>query len=122
MYSRSFEPLDKASLRIYAGCSATYIIILIYVAASRLWPEVTGMIVRCPLHELTGLECPSCGLTRAVHALLDLDFARAARLNILAFPVAVLAVAFPLVCISDLLCGTRILPLTFKGKQFLKRA
>ncbi len=80
------------------------------------------MIVRCPLHELTGLECPSCGLTRAVHALLDLDFARAARLNILAFPVAVLAVAFPLVCISDLLCGTRILPLTFKGKQFLKRA
>lgn len=72
------------------------------------------MIVRCPLHEFTGLECPSCGLTRTMHALLDLDFSRAARHNLLVFPAAALALAYPLVCVSDLLCGTRILPRIFK--------
>lgn len=31
-----------------------------------LWP-------RCPFHVLTGLECPGCGSTRAIHALLRGD-------------------------------------------------
>src|SRR5690606_4184113 len=37
----------------------------------------------CPLHALTGLFCPGCGSTRALHALLHGDLARAASMNLL---------------------------------------
>jgi hypothetical protein len=38
----------------------------------------------CAFHKLTGLYCPGCGSTRAIHALLHGDVASAARFNILA--------------------------------------
>lgn len=44
----------------------------------------------CPLHALTGLWCPLCGSTRAVHALLHADLATAVADNalfVLALPV-----------------------------------
>jgi len=37
----------------------------------------------CLFHELTGLHCPGCGATRALHALLHLDLARALHMNAL---------------------------------------
>lgn len=50
----------------------------------------------CALHALTGLECPGCGATRAVHALLDGHLLLALRNNalvVLALPLlAALAV------------------------------
>lgn len=44
----------------------------------------------CPLHALTGLDCPGCGATRAVHALLSGDPLLALHSNaliVLALPV-----------------------------------
>ena len=35
----------------------------------------------CPIYELTGLYCPGCGTTRAIHHLLNLEFATAFRCN-----------------------------------------
>lgn len=40
-----------------------------------LFYHVTG--VGCPLHFLTGVNCPGCGMTRACTALLRLQFAEA---------------------------------------------
>lgn len=37
-------------------------------------PHVTG--VRCPFHALTGLDCPGCGSTRALAALVNGDIPR----------------------------------------------
>lgn len=45
----------------------------------------------CLLHHLTGLHCPGCGASRAVHALLDGDLWLALRNN------AVIVIAMPLV-------------------------
>ena len=36
---------------------------------------------KCPVKMLTGLDCPSCGIQRAIHAMLTGDFAGALRLN-----------------------------------------
>lgn len=44
----------------------------------------------CPLHALTGLNCPGCGATRAGHELLHGHFLAAVHLNaplVLALPI-----------------------------------
>lgn len=38
----------------------------------------------CPFHALTGLYCPGCGSTRAIHHLLNFEFEAALRCNFLA--------------------------------------
>lgn len=38
----------------------------------------------CPFHALTGLYCPGCGSTRALHHLLNMEFATALKCNFLA--------------------------------------
>lgn len=42
----------------------------------------------CPLHAATGLYCPGCGSTRAIHQLLRVDVAAAFTLNPLLVLVA----------------------------------
>ena len=52
---------------------------------------------KCPLHEMTGLHCPGCGMTRATHALLHGDLPGAFRFNPLVMgllPLGALALAF----------------------------
>jgi hypothetical protein len=58
---------------------------------SRVDPNAAGSLLPpCPLHALTGLYCPGCGSTRALHALLHGDLAGAWAMNPL------LVVALPL--------------------------
>lgn len=40
-----------------------------------------GFGVPCPIHALTGLRCPGCGVSRMCLALLRLDLAEAFRQN-----------------------------------------
>ena len=49
----------------------------------------------CPSRWLTGIYCPGCGATRALHALLHGDIGKAISMNVvfvLALPVVVLLV------------------------------
>lgn len=43
----------------------------------------TGLAIPCPIHLITGLYCPACGVSRMCLALLQLDFAAAVRANVL---------------------------------------
>ncbi|QMV42022.1 DUF2752 domain-containing protein [Cohnella cholangitidis] len=53
-----------------------------------VWLPATGIGIPCVFHELTGLYCPGCGITRAALSLLRLDFTQAYRYNALVFGLA----------------------------------
>lgn len=62
--------------------------------AQLVFDPFTDHIPLCLLHALTGLQCPGCGMTRAVHALLAGDIVLALRCNVLLvalLPLAALA-------------------------------
>ena len=44
-------------------------------------PMTAGFFPACPLHALTGLNCPGCGLTRGFHALFRGDVLGALHFN-----------------------------------------
>jgi hypothetical protein len=44
-------------------------------------PAATRWYPKCVFHQLTGFECPGCGITRALHHLLHGRFAEAFWLN-----------------------------------------
>ena len=55
------------------------------VALAWLWLRLGLPLLRCPLHELTGCPCPTCGATRCVRFALGGDFGAAFWINPLAF-------------------------------------
>ncbi len=63
----------------------------------------------CAFKGATGLPCPLCGGTRATHALLHGDFARAAYLNVAAFPASVFFVTVAMVLSAEALRGLMII-------------
>ena len=59
-------------------------------------PNESGAYPQCPLRALTGYDCPGCGLTRSLHALMNGDVVRAVDHNVLMvvlLPLAILAFA-----------------------------
>jgi hypothetical protein len=53
-------------------------------------PTSSAVFPPCPLHRATGLYCPGCGSTRAVHCLLHGDLSGALSKN----PLLVIAIPF----------------------------
>lgn len=51
-------------------------------------------LVGCPSRVLFGFACPGCGMTRALEALLKLDFLRAAEYHPLVFLLPVVAAVY----------------------------
>lgn len=54
----------------------------------------TGWVPRCPFRALTGLDCPGCGTTRAVEALLHGDVGAAIGFNAFAMLYALPVLAW----------------------------
>lgn len=46
-----------------------------------IWVRAAGWGIPCPVHALTGLECPGCGITRMLAALSRGDWAAARAAN-----------------------------------------
>jgi hypothetical protein len=76
-----FSPNPKRNLRIIWG-SSLGVGSFLYL---KLWLPTTHIGVPCVFHELTGLYCPGCGITRAAASLLSLNFEQAFRYNPLVF-------------------------------------
>jgi hypothetical protein len=58
------------------------------VVLYRFDPTMAHFYPPCVFHALTGLQCPGCGSTRALHHLLHGDVSGAFRLNPLLFAMA----------------------------------
>lgn len=73
---------DRSTDRIIAAtlmAGAAAALALLYAAV----PGQSGLFPPCPLHALTGLYCPGCGTTRALHELVHGHVGAALRLNVL---------------------------------------
>jgi hypothetical protein len=83
---RSSVPLARSRtfISVLAGILAIGGAAILY----RFDPVTAGFYPRCVFHTLTGLQCPGCGTTRALHHLLHGDVAGAFRLNAMLFVVA----------------------------------
>ena len=69
----------------------------------RFPPARYSFYPRCPIHELLGLQCPGCGGTRAVAAVLHGRFIEAMNLNTLVTLLLPFAAAYGILCYSRLL-------------------
>ena len=65
-------------------CSVALFIVGI-IAATVIAPEKAIWFPKCPLHLLTGLQCPGCGTARAIHAASRGEWGAAMRYNAIIF-------------------------------------
>ncbi|HTC75102.1 MAG TPA: DUF2752 domain-containing protein [Edaphobacter sp.] len=79
------------------------IIALAAILLLRFPPAQYSFYPRCPIHELFHLQCPGCGATRAVAALLHGHFIEAMSLNALITLLLPCAAAYGLLCYCRLL-------------------
>lgn len=70
----------RSSVLLPIILSVAAILLAVYVYFD---PSDTWWMPKCPVHLLTGLECPGCGSQRAIHALLRGNFAEAWHHNAL---------------------------------------
>ena len=70
--SRLFEMIKKGALICFIGLGYAFFV------------HIIGIAVPCPLHAITGLYCPGCGITRMCMALLQLDLHGALKANTMA--------------------------------------
>lgn len=62
-----------------------YIVLLIFAFAYLVIGHKYHLYIKCPIHEITNLYCPGCGITRMLYAIITLDFYQAFRFNPLLF-------------------------------------
>ncbi|HEY1995447.1 MAG TPA: DUF2752 domain-containing protein [Edaphobacter sp.] len=79
------------------------ILALAAILLLRFPPEQYSFYPGCPIHELLHLQCPGCGSTRALAALLHGHFAEAMNLNALVTLLLPFAAAYGTVCYCRLL-------------------
>ena len=72
-------------------------------------PGKSAWLPECVFHRVTGLHCPGCGNTRALHALVHGDLAASLSNNILLLPALLLLAVlliWPRLAINQWVCLT----------------
>lgn len=94
----------------------TLIIILGGIFYLKVLSPMFNIHIPCIFKKITGLDCPGCGMTRAILALLDGDIYQAFRWNMLVFILA------PLIALYLVLERKMVFPTFNKilmGKMFV---
>ena len=90
----------------------------ITTAAVTYRPERAEFPIGCPVHALTGLDCPGCGSTRALGALARLDPVAALDHNLLV-PVALIVVVTSWVLWVRATWTGRVAPALVQGPRLI---
>lgn len=61
--------------------------------------------VTCIFNQVTGIYCPACGMTRAFHSILNINFINAFYYNILSIPLFIFIVSSFIILIYETLVG-----------------
>ena len=77
MKSAKLNKFVKPTIIAVVGLSL--LLIYYYIAPVGSW--ISRFMPKCMLKTLTGYDCPSCGIQRALHALLNGEFSEAFWLN-----------------------------------------
>jgi hypothetical protein len=81
------------SLNFFAGAVLGFAILCALAVVFFFNPNANGFYPVCQFHRLTGLNCPGCGATRALYALLHGNFLPALKDNALfVFSLGALAI------------------------------
>ena len=75
--------------------STKYIIIFSVLLAYLIWILLTDIKLPCMIYQLTGYQCPGCGITRMFLSLLEFDFKSAFNHN----PFLFIVIPLNLFCI-----------------------
>jgi hypothetical protein len=84
------ESIVASSKQRLAALSVTGLAILALVFVRVFNPVTSGFFFPCPFNRLTGLYCPGCGTTRALHFLLHGHLDAALAMN----PLMVISLPF----------------------------
>ena len=82
---------SQVALRVVAALAVALVPVALWAIANSP-PGAGGFYPRCMLNLATGLHCPGCGGTRALHLAANGDFAAALGQNALLFLLAPFAV------------------------------
>ncbi len=76
----------------------------------------------CPVKALTGIPCPSCGVTTSIIAGLHGNFSKAFSINPLGLVVGLVMVAIPLLVVFDWAFGKNLFNQIYQSaERILKR-
>jgi len=101
MSSVAMEFPARSRAAEYARVLIPAALVLIAGALLHSYAPAALHLPECPFHAITGLYCPGCGSTRALHHLLNFEFVMALRCNILA------VIGLPFVLANFALTGAR---------------
>ncbi len=101
------KPLSFRALYLITN-AALVAALLLFLLLDRL--DVFDKILICTLH-LIGIYCPTCGITRATHALLRLDPLAALRYNPCIFPLLALVLYYEICALRGAILNDKA-PLT----------
>lgn len=88
---------------------ATILVAVIVYMYYQYDPSYSSLAPKCIVRQLTGYDCPSCGVQRAIHSLLHLDVERAFWLNPFIFVVApyIVLLILTTLCKGEVFCRMR---------------
>ena len=88
---------------IWRAAMPPAIVALVAILLLRFPPAQYNFYPQCPIHELFHLQCPGCGATRAVAALLHGRVTEAMKLNALVTLLLPFAAGYGIFCYCRLL-------------------
>ena len=92
-----------------------------YLAYSLYFSHSHVGITICPIKNIAGIPCPSCGTTRAVIAIINGHFSEAALINPLGYLAVVATAVLPVWLSYDLLLQKETLRVSYnKAENYIK--